>query len=139
MRVNSLLPTTREDRHPTSTIARDLSVGKATKTVEKPTSPAMGRSSKTETLHKTGISPKQAENWEKLAAVPEEQFEAALADPMAISAEPRRIRAARPAGLLVASVVDNGPAALMHSELANARARRTDYNLYPGDRGRELR
>jgi transcriptional regulator with XRE-family HTH domain len=44
------------------------------------TSPRMGRVSKAEALHKAGVSPKQAENWEKLAAVPEQEFEAALAD-----------------------------------------------------------
>ena len=40
----------------------------------------MGRVSKAGALHKAGVSPKQAENWEKLAAVPDQEFEAALAD-----------------------------------------------------------
>jgi hypothetical protein len=43
--------------------------------------PTMGRGSKAEALHKAGVTPKQAEQWEKLAAVPEPKFEAALADP----------------------------------------------------------
>ena len=44
------------------------------------TLPTMGRVSKAGALHKAGVSPKQAENWEKLAAVPDQEFEAALAD-----------------------------------------------------------
>jgi hypothetical protein len=44
------------------------------------TPPTMGRVSKADSLHKAGVSPKQAENWERLAAVPEQEFEAALAD-----------------------------------------------------------
>jgi hypothetical protein len=44
------------------------------------TPPTMGRVSKTDALHKAGVSPKQAEKWEKLAAVPDEEFEAALVD-----------------------------------------------------------
>jgi hypothetical protein len=47
------------------------------------TRPTMGRVSKTETLRKAGVTRKQAEQWEKLAAVPEPEFEAALADPVA--------------------------------------------------------
>src|SRR5262249_23152347 len=43
--------------------------------------PTMGRGSKADALHKAGVTPKQAEQWEKLAAVPEPEFEAALADP----------------------------------------------------------
>jgi hypothetical protein len=39
--------------------------------------PTMGRSSKADQLRKAGVSPKQAEQWEKLAAVPTEQFNAA--------------------------------------------------------------
>jgi hypothetical protein len=44
------------------------------------TLPTMGRVSKANALHKAGVSPKQAEKWEKLAAVPQPEFEAALAD-----------------------------------------------------------
>jgi hypothetical protein len=44
------------------------------------TLPPMGRVSKANALHKAGVSPKQAEKWEKLAAVPQQEFEAALAD-----------------------------------------------------------
>jgi hypothetical protein len=41
----------------------------------------MDRSStKAEQLHAAGVSPRQAKNWEKLAAVPDKEFEAALAD-----------------------------------------------------------
>jgi hypothetical protein len=46
------------------------------------TLPTMGRvSTKQETLAAAGVSVRQAERWEKLADVPEEQFEAALAGP----------------------------------------------------------
>src|SRR6266478_5956786 len=38
-------------------------------------------STKAEQLHAAGVTPRQAKNWESSAAVPEEEFEAALADP----------------------------------------------------------
>jgi hypothetical protein len=38
-------------------------------------------STKAEQLHAAGISPRQAKQWEKLAAVPEPVFEQVLADP----------------------------------------------------------
>jgi hypothetical protein len=38
------------------------------------------RSSKTSQLRDAGVSPDQAKQWEKLAAVPQEEFDAALAD-----------------------------------------------------------
>jgi hypothetical protein len=50
-------------------------------------------STKAEQLHKAGISPRQAKNWEKLAAVPDEHFEAALADPTAAPTTSGIIRA----------------------------------------------
>jgi hypothetical protein len=50
--------------------------------------PTRGTNSKTEALHKAGISPKQAENWEKLAAVSDEQFETAPAEPAPPRAAP---------------------------------------------------
>jgi hypothetical protein len=45
------------------------------------TPPTMRRVSKADALHKAGVTPKQAEQWEKLAAVPEKEFEMALEDP----------------------------------------------------------
>jgi len=38
--------------------------------------PTVGTNSKKKMQAKAGVSKKQAENWQKLAAVPEEQFEA---------------------------------------------------------------
>lgn len=57
------------------------------------TPPTMGRVSKRDALHKAGVTPKQAEQWEKLAAVPEPDFEAALADNTAIPTTAGIIRA----------------------------------------------
>jgi hypothetical protein len=37
-------------------------------------------STKAEQLHAAGVTPRQAKNWEKLAAVPDEDFEMAIAD-----------------------------------------------------------
>jgi len=37
-------------------------------------------STKAERLHAAGVSPRQAKNWQKLAAVPDKEFEAAVAD-----------------------------------------------------------
>jgi hypothetical protein len=55
--------------------------------------PTMGRSSKADQLRKAGVSPKQAEQWEKLAAVPTEQFNAALSDPTTMPSTSGIIRA----------------------------------------------
>ena len=38
-------------------------------------------STKAEQLHAAGVTPRQAKSWEKLAAVPEKEFEMALEDP----------------------------------------------------------
>lgn len=40
------------------------------------------RVSKTEQLRAAGVTPRQAKDWEKLGAVPDRQFEVALADPI---------------------------------------------------------
>lgn len=62
-------------------------------------SPHHGKNTKIETLSKAGVTPRQTEQWEKLAAVPQQDFEAALADKTTMpttagiiraSAEPKR-------------------------------------------------
>jgi hypothetical protein len=55
----------------------------------------MGRTKRTrrQQLRDAGISPKQAENWEKLGAVPDKEFEASLADPTAMPTTNGIIRA----------------------------------------------
>jgi len=56
------------------------------------TPPAMRRVSKADALHKAGMTPKQAEQWEKLAAVPEKEFEMALEDPAVAEGRAKSLR-----------------------------------------------
>jgi hypothetical protein len=50
--------------------------------------------SKKETQHQNGVSPKQAQNWQALAKVPDREFEAALADKSTMPTTAGIIRAA---------------------------------------------
>jgi hypothetical protein len=60
-------------------------------------SPMIGRGSKSDALRNAGISPRQAEDWEKLGRVPADEFEAALADRTTMPSSSGIIRAdARP-------------------------------------------
>ncbi|MBR0941018.1 hypothetical protein [Bradyrhizobium liaoningense] len=60
-------------------LSRDLEKSKGGRPPE--TRATMDRvSTKAEQLHAAGVTPRQAKQWEKLAAVPDEQFETALAD-----------------------------------------------------------
>jgi hypothetical protein len=52
-----------------------------TRTDKQPRSGVARGSTKAEQLKAAGVSPRQAKEWEKLAAVPEQQFEAALNAP----------------------------------------------------------
>jgi hypothetical protein len=57
----------------------------------------IGRGSKSDALRNAGISPRQAEDWEKLGRVPADEFEAALADRTTMPSSSGIIRAdARP-------------------------------------------
>jgi transcriptional regulator with XRE-family HTH domain len=62
------------------------------------TPPMMGRvSTKAEQLKAAGVTPKQAEQWEKLAAIPEREFKQALADKTTMPTTNGIIRASAPA------------------------------------------
>ena len=78
-------------------LARQLEKSQGKRTDKPQPLPTMGRGSKTEALRKAGVSPKQAEQWQALAAIPDEQFEAALADKSTMPSTAGIIRAAEQA------------------------------------------